>query len=98
MSTAYIATAIALISFIRDLVSGRKVNKWFVAAVAFMPPLLVSIFYPDVFLEALNIVGGSRRRNAVRNFARSASCQAGWGWFIDQMDRIRNCRLFSLSS
>ncbi|WP_319467936.1 aromatic amino acid transport family protein [uncultured Pseudodesulfovibrio sp.] len=58
MSTAYIATAIALISFIRDLVSGRKVNKWFVAAVAFMPPLLVSIFYPDVFLEALNIVGG----------------------------------------
>ena len=58
MSTAYIATGVALLSFIKDLTSGRSVNKLMVWAVAFMPPLLVSIFFPNVFLQALNIVGG----------------------------------------
>ncbi len=58
MSTAYIATAIALIGFLKDLLSGQKVNKFFVAVVTFAPPLLVSIFYPAIFLNALNVVGG----------------------------------------
>lgn len=58
MSTAYIATAVALISFLKDLASGHKVNKLFAWMAAFMPPLIVSIFFPNIFLEALNIVGG----------------------------------------
>lgn len=58
MSTAYIATAVALISFLKDLASGHKVNKLFAWLAAFMPPLVVSIFFPNVFLKALNIVGG----------------------------------------
>lgn len=44
MSTAYIATGVALISFIRDLTSGRNVNKLVAWVGAFGPPLLVSIF------------------------------------------------------
>ncbi len=58
MSTAYIATGVALMSFIKDLTSGRTVNKLFTWLIAFMPPLVVSIFFPNVFLKALNIVGG----------------------------------------
>lgn len=58
MSTAYIATAVALLSFIKDLTSGRNVNKLLAWGFAFLPPLLVSIFFPNVFLEALDIVGG----------------------------------------
>jgi len=58
MSTAYIATGVALLSFIRDLTSGYKVNKLLAWVIAFFPPLVVSIFFPNVFLKALNIVGG----------------------------------------
>ncbi len=58
MSTAYIATAVALISFIKDLTSGYRVNKLLAWMVAFLPPLFVSMFFPNVFLKALNIVGG----------------------------------------
>ncbi|MDC0336410.1 tryptophan/tyrosine permease, partial [Pseudodesulfovibrio sp.] len=58
MSTAYIATAVALISFLKDLTTGHHVNKIAVWLAAFVPPLLVSLFFPNVFLEALNIVGG----------------------------------------
>lgn len=58
MSTSYIATGVALISFIKDLTSGHKINKFVAGMGAFLPPLLVSIFFPNVFLEALNIVGG----------------------------------------
>ncbi len=58
MSTAYIATGVALISFLKDLTSGRNVNKLLVWLAGFLPPLFVSLFFPNVFLEALNIVGG----------------------------------------
>ncbi len=58
MSTAYIATAVALISFFKDLADGHHVNKFFAWIAAFAPPLIVSLFFPNVFLEALDIVGG----------------------------------------
>ncbi|WP_018123833.1 aromatic amino acid transport family protein [Desulfovibrio oxyclinae] len=60
MTTSFMANGTALLSFIRDLtstylgVSGMKL----VWPLAFLPPLAVGIFYPDVFLIALNIAGG----------------------------------------
>lgn len=60
MTTSFMANGTALLSFIRDLTStylniSRMSLVW---PLAFLPPLVVGIFYPDVFLIALNIAGG----------------------------------------
>jgi tyrosine-specific transport protein len=60
MSTAFMANGTALMSFMRDLTAtylGTK-NKLLVWSLAFMPPLLVGLIYPDIFLVAINLVGG----------------------------------------
>jgi tyrosine-specific transport protein len=60
MSTAFMANGTALLSFMRDLAStnfGTK-NKVVVWCMSFIPPLLVGILYPDIFLVAINLVGG----------------------------------------
>ncbi len=60
MTAAFMANGAALVDFLKDIGSsfswGR--NGWVIRAVAFLPPLLVSIFYPSVFLTAMNVVGG----------------------------------------
>lgn len=60
MSTAFMANGTALISFMRDLTSSNFGidNKVVVWCLSFIPPLLVGILYPDIFLEAINLVGG----------------------------------------
>ncbi len=60
MSTAFMANGTALMSFIRDLTAtymGTK-NKSLVWCLSFIPPLLVALIYPDIFLIAINMVGG----------------------------------------
>ncbi|WP_027721094.1 amino acid permease [Maridesulfovibrio zosterae] len=60
MSTAFMANGTALMSFIRDLTAtylGTK-NKQLVWLFSFIPPLLVGLIYPDIFLVAINLVGG----------------------------------------
>lgn len=60
MTTSFMANGTALLSFIRDLTSTYlNISKMsLVWPLAFLPPLAVGIFYPDVFLIALNIAGG----------------------------------------
>jgi tyrosine-specific transport protein len=60
MLTSYMANGVALASFVTDLVQqacGRS-NRWLSAALAFLPPLVVAMADPNLFLKAINIVGG----------------------------------------
>lgn len=58
MTTSYMGTAVSLLSFLKD-VAGHKVRSRSVLwGLTFMPPLAVGMIYPDIFLKALNIVGG----------------------------------------
>lgn len=69
MSAAFLANGTALLDFLRDLVrpapggaqgraASRLAGDGAIWLVAFLPPLLVSVFYPDIFLVVMNLVGG----------------------------------------
>lgn len=60
ITVAYMANGTALTGFLRDLTTTyfHKSGKFLVSALVFMPPLAVSLIYPNLFLEALDIVGG----------------------------------------
>ena len=54
------ANGLGLLSFIRDLTLNtfRLNSRPLVIALTFVPPLLIGLIYPDIFLKALDIVGG----------------------------------------
>ena len=60
ITTSYLANGTALLSFSRDLSLSlfRINNRAWEAAITFAPPLIVALFYPDLFLKALDVVGG----------------------------------------
>ncbi|MBT3257927.1 MAG: tryptophan/tyrosine permease [Deltaproteobacteria bacterium] len=60
MTAAYMANGTALTSFIRDLTTTylHTSSRAVAAAVAFLPPLIISLVYPNVFLDAIGLVGG----------------------------------------
>lgn len=60
MTAAFMANGTALMDFLHDLGSNtfNRDNRILIWLVAFIPPLFVSLVYPDVFLVAMNIVGG----------------------------------------
>ena len=60
ITTSYMANGIGLMDFVRDIGenSFKVKSKIFVIAGTFAPPLLISLIWPDIFLKALNIVGG----------------------------------------
>ncbi|WP_027186005.1 aromatic amino acid transport family protein [Desulfovibrio inopinatus] len=60
MTAAFMANGVALLDFLKDLSSNtfHVDHKLVIWIVAFIPPLFVSLAYPDVFLVALNVVGG----------------------------------------
>jgi len=60
IATSYLANGTGLLAFMKDLtVNHFKVsNKFLTIALTFVPPLIISIIYPDIFLKALNVVGG----------------------------------------
>ena len=60
ITTAYLANGMGLIGFMDDLIFHRlgKTNPLFSRALAFLPPLAISILYPDLFLKAIDIAGG----------------------------------------
>ncbi len=60
MTTSFMANGLALQSFMRDLCSETlgTTRRELVWILAFVPPLLIAMFYPDIFLKALNMVGG----------------------------------------
>ncbi|MCP4178021.1 MAG: tryptophan/tyrosine permease [bacterium] len=60
VTCSFAANGAGLFGFIRDLFSTyfKTDNKILVSCVAFLPPLLITIIYPNLFLSALSIVGG----------------------------------------
>lgn len=60
ITTSFLANGTALMSFFRDLCSGilKKSNRALEAVLTFLPPLMVTIAYPNLFLKALDVVGG----------------------------------------
>ncbi len=60
MTAAFLANGVALRGFLIDLMdSGFGLrNRAVIWILAFMPPLVVSVLYPDIFLVVMNLVGG----------------------------------------
>ena len=60
ITTAYLANGMGLIGFMDDLSSHHlgMVNPWLSRALAFGPPLVIALVYPDVFLKAIDFAGG----------------------------------------
>jgi tyrosine-specific transport protein len=58
--TSFLANGLGLQSFIRDLLTNTfRIESRPLAIIAtFAPPLLIAVVYPDIFLKALDIVGG----------------------------------------
>ncbi|QJB55058.1 aromatic amino acid transport family protein [Pseudodesulfovibrio sp. zrk46] len=58
MTTSYMGTGVSLMSFLKDVAGDRLRSRLALWLVTFIPPLIIGIVYPGIFLEALNIVGG----------------------------------------
>ncbi|PTN31376.1 tryptophan/tyrosine permease [Desulfonatronum sp. SC1] len=58
--TSFLANGLGLLSFLRDLTLNTfgVNNRLLVVALTFLPPLAIGLIYPDIFLKALDIVGG----------------------------------------
>ena len=52
--TSYITLGTATINFLKDLTEKPRLS----ICLAFLPPLAAALVYPDIFLRAINIVGG----------------------------------------
>ncbi|MFH1038157.1 MAG: aromatic amino acid transport family protein [PVC group bacterium] len=60
VTASYMANGTGLHGFIRNLTNTylKTDNKVLIGLIAFLPPLIVALIYPDIFLSALDIVGG----------------------------------------
>ncbi len=58
--TSFLANGLGLQGFIRDiLVNTFNINRRpLVIALTFLPPVIIALVYPDIFLRALDLVGG----------------------------------------
>ena len=58
--TSYFGVGIAFMGFFRDLIYsfGKKSNRFKEALLTFGPPFLIALLYPNLFLKALDLVGG----------------------------------------
>ena len=58
--TSYIANGLGLMDFNRDLLreTSGKLHKILVVVITFLPPVIISVFFPDIFLKAIGVVGG----------------------------------------
>ncbi len=60
VTASYMANGTGLHGFIRNLTSTylKSDNQLLIGALAFLPPLIITLIYPSIFLGALDIVGG----------------------------------------
>lgn len=60
ITTSYMANGIGLMGFVDDLTENffNKKSRILTIILAFLPPLTISVIYPDIFLKAIDIVGG----------------------------------------
>ncbi|CAG36090.1 related to tyrosine-specific transport protein [Desulfotalea psychrophila LSv54] len=54
--TSYAANGIGLMDFNRDLLGGGSKTK--IVTATFLPPLIIAILFPSIFLKAIGVVGG----------------------------------------
>lgn len=59
MATSFLSVALSLSDFLADglQVPKQGTNKFFINAVALLPPLAIVLFFPGVFMHALNYAG-----------------------------------------
>lgn len=60
IATSYLANGMGLMDFITDLVENNfhRKNRILVITLTFLPPFLIALINPDIFLSAINLVGG----------------------------------------
>lgn len=60
ITTAYLANGMGLIGFMDDLTSHHlgRTSPLLSRVLAFGPPLLIALVYPDIFLKAIDFAGG----------------------------------------
>jgi len=60
IATSYVSIGVSLKDFSKDILENSLniYNRWTVFIISFIPPLVVSYLFADIFLKALNIVGG----------------------------------------
>lgn len=60
LTTSYIALALAFVDFLADGFKMRKdgLHKMYLCLMVFVPPTLISLVYPNIFLTALGYAGG----------------------------------------
>ena len=58
--TSYFANGLGLMGFVKDLTENyfKSKSKLLQIAVTFLPPLIISMIDPNIFLKAIDIVGG----------------------------------------
>jgi len=60
VTASYMANGAGLFGFIRDMTVTylKKDSRFLVGCLSFLPPLIIALVYPNIFLSALDIVGG----------------------------------------
>jgi tyrosine-specific transport protein len=60
LTTSYVALALAFLDFLSDglKIEKKGLKKVFLCLLIFVPPTVISITYPDIFLKALSYAGG----------------------------------------
>ncbi|HOO63129.1 MAG TPA: aromatic amino acid transport family protein [Synergistaceae bacterium] len=60
IATSYLANGIGLMDFIADLTENcfHRKNRFLVISLTFLPPFIIALVNPDIFLDAINLVGG----------------------------------------
>lgn len=60
IATSYLANGIGLMGFVEDLMENhlKKSGKLLKLIIAFGPPLVIAIIYPDIFIKAIDVAGG----------------------------------------
>lgn len=60
ITTSFLANGLGLMNFTKDILHNIfKIDKvYLIRLVTFVPPVVVAIIWPDVFIKALNIAGG----------------------------------------
>ncbi|MEA1893028.1 MAG: aromatic amino acid transport family protein [Campylobacterota bacterium] len=58
--TSYVSIGVSLKDFYKDILQNSLniYNRWLLLVLSFIPPLIISYLFVDVFLKVLNIVGG----------------------------------------
>lgn len=58
MTTSYMGTGVSLAGFLKDVLGPGRGGRFTLWLLTFVPPVLVGVAFPSIFLKALNIVGG----------------------------------------